>query len=75
MKIIKRDGRSQDYLPGKIQEAIRKAFLSVDGSAPESTLLEITQAVETKIKLLEGAVQVESVPASVEQINPEITNE
>lgn len=67
MEIIKRDGRSQRYQPEKIKEAVRKAFLSVDGTAPENTLLQITRAVETKIEALQGPVQVETIQDLVEQ--------
>ena len=67
MEIIKRDGRSQRYQPEKIKEAVRKAFLSVDGTAPEAALLQITQAVETKIRALRGPMQVEAVQDLVEQ--------
>jgi len=67
MEIIKRDGRSQRYQPEKIKEAIRKAFLSVDNTAAENTLQDITQSVETKIKALQGVVQVETIQDIVEQ--------
>ena len=67
MEIIKRDGRSQRYEPQKIKEALRKAFLSVDGTAPEDALQKITQEVELKIKALQGAVQVETIQDLVEQ--------
>ena len=67
MEIIKRDGRSQSYRPEKIREAVRKAFVSVDGTAPENVLREITQSVELKIQALQGAVQVEAIQDLVEQ--------
>lgn len=58
MEIIKRDGRRKSYRPEKITQAVRKAFLSVDGAAPESTLKSITRAVEGRIRALQGAVQI-----------------
>lgn len=67
MEIIKRDGRSQSYRPEKIREAVRKAFVSVNGTAPENVLREITQSVELKIQALQGAVQVEAIQDLVEQ--------
>ncbi|MDD3213148.1 MAG: ribonucleoside-diphosphate reductase subunit alpha [Eubacteriales bacterium] len=67
MEIIKRDGRRQSYQPQKIREAVRKAFLSVDGSAPEDILDNITRAVEQKIATLPGLVQVETIQDLVEQ--------
>lgn len=67
MEIIKRDGRAQVYEPIKITNAVRKAFLSVDGVAPEETLVEITASVEEKINSLSGAVSVETIQDMVEQ--------
>ena len=67
MEIIKRDGRRQGYQPEKITQAVRKAFLSVDGTAPEDALKSITQSVESKIKALPGDVQVETIQDLVEQ--------
>jgi ribonucleoside-diphosphate reductase alpha chain len=67
MDIIKRDGRSQPYQPQKIKEAVRKAFLSVDGTAPEEVLSRVTRAVELKITALPGPVQVETIQDLVEQ--------
>ncbi len=67
MDIIKRDGRSQPYQPRKIKEAVRKAFLSVDGTAPEEVLSRVTRAVEGKITALPGPVQVETIQDLVEQ--------
>lgn len=67
MEIIKRDGRSQSYRPEKIREAVRKAFVSVNGTAPENVLRGITQSVELKIQALQGAVQVEAIQDLVEQ--------
>ncbi|MDL2323562.1 ribonucleoside-diphosphate reductase subunit alpha [Ruminococcaceae bacterium OttesenSCG-928-A16] len=67
MEIIKRDGRGQQYEPGKITNAIRKAFLSVDGTAPEDTLQSITAAVEAKISAVTGEITVETIQDMVEQ--------
>ncbi len=67
MEIIKRDGRSQPYEPRKIREAVRKAFISVDGAAEEGALLRVTGAVEAKIAALPGPVQVETIQDLVEQ--------
>ena len=67
MEIMKRNGQRQTYEPKKITNAVRKAFLSAEGTAPEQTLQEITKAVEEKIKNLSGQVQVETIQDLVEQ--------
>lgn len=67
MEIIKRDGQRQTYRPEKIREAVRKAFLSVDGNAPDETLQAVTLAVDRKIREMEGTVPVETVQDLVER--------
>lgn len=67
MQIIKRNGNSEDYHSYKITNAIRKAFLSVDGTAPEDVLNDITTSVEQKIDALTGNISVETIQDTVEQ--------
>lgn len=67
MEIIKRNGQRQTYEPKKITNAVRKAFLSADGVAPEDVLKKVTRAVEEKIQALAVEVQVETIQDFVEQ--------
>lgn len=67
MDIIKRDGRSENYHPQKITEAIRKAFLSVSDMVDETVLEGITTAVEDKMQQLPPPVSVETIQDLVEQ--------
>lgn len=67
MKIIKRDGRQEVYLPQKITAAVGKAFVSTGQAATDATLGHITQTVEQKIAALSGPVQVETIQDLVEQ--------
>lgn len=67
MDITKRDGRGETYQPAKIKNAIRKAFLSVDGIAPEEVLEEIVASVEEKMQEYKGEMTVETIQDMVEQ--------
>ena len=67
MDIIKRDGRRQAYQPDKIKQAVRKAFLSVDGTAPERALEDVTRAVDAQLRAGSDAVSVETIQDLVEQ--------
>lgn len=67
MEITKRNGQRQEYQPEKITNAIRKSFLSVDGTAPQDTLEKLTRLVEEKIQQVQGDILVETIQDMVEQ--------
>lgn len=50
MKIIKRDGRTQDYSWAKVENVVCKAFGAVKQSVPEKFLEQLKQSVEAAIK-------------------------
>ena len=50
MKIIKRDGRTQDYSWGKVENVVIKAFGSVGQEVPDKFLEQLKQSVESSIK-------------------------
>lgn len=50
MKIIKRDGRTQDYSWAKVENVVCKAFGAVKQAVPEKFLEQLKQSVEAAIK-------------------------
>ena len=50
MKIIKRDGRTQDYSWAKVENVVCKAFGAVKQVVPEKFLEQLKQSVEAAIK-------------------------
>ena len=50
MKIIKRDGRTQDYSWEKVENVVIKAFGSVGQEVPDKFLEQLKQSVESSIK-------------------------
>ena len=50
MKIIKRDGRTQDYSWEKVESVVCKAFGSVGQDVPDKFLEQLKQSVESAIK-------------------------
>lgn len=50
MKIIKRDGRTQDYSWEKVENVVCKAFGGVGQEVPDKFLEQLKQSVETAIK-------------------------
>jgi anaerobic ribonucleoside-triphosphate reductase len=50
MKIIKRDGRIQEYSWPKVEAVVYKAFNSIKQEVPDKFLDQLKQAVESAIK-------------------------
>ena len=51
LKVTKRDGSIVDFDKGKIEVAINKAFLEVDGIINEDVSVEIAEKIEYLISL------------------------
>ena len=66
MQIIKRDGRTQGYLPAKITAAIGKAFAGAQQEITPEHLVELTEHVEAKIRELPETISVETIQDLVE---------
>lgn len=54
MKIIKRDGRVQDYSWNKVEAVVYKAFNSIKQEVPDKFLDQLKQAVESSFKSRES---------------------
>lgn len=54
MKIIKRDGRVQDYSWNKVEAVVYKAFNSIKQEVPDKFLDQLKQAVESSLKSRES---------------------
>lgn len=54
MKIIKRDGRIQDYSWSKVESVVKKAFGSVKQDVPDKFLDKLKQSIESSFKLRES---------------------
>ena len=54
MKIIKRDGRIQDYSWDKVEAVVKKAFGSVKQDVPDKFLDKLKQSIESSFKLRES---------------------
>lgn len=67
MKVIKRDGREVDFDKKKIEVAITKAFIDVDGTlSPEA--LELSKDIASKIENCSKDFSVEEIQDFVEEI-------
>ena len=67
MIVVKRDGRKQDFDPSKIENAVNKAFLEVDG--------EVTEAAQSKSREISKSIEETKKPElGVEDIQDMIEN-
>lgn len=67
MIVTKRDGRKVAFDRGKIVEAVRKAFVDVDGSADEAAV-ELANGIADYVSGLPGNLDVESIQNIVEEL-------
>ncbi len=66
MEIIKRSGKTQEFLPMKITVAIQKAFASVPTEVSENELKRLTDYIVDKLKKYSQTIQVETIQDLVE---------
>ena len=67
LKVVKRDGSIVDFDKGKIEVAINKAFLEVDGVINEDVSVEIAEKIEYLAKNSDSVFTVEDVQDIIEK--------